>query len=86
MLFILPWLDRSAVKSIKYKGMISKIALGLFVVTFVALSWLGTQPATPTATMFARIFSVLYFAFFLLMPFYSKMDKTKPVPERLPEH
>ncbi len=86
MLFILPWLDRSPVKSINYKGMISKMALAIFVVTFVALSWLGTQPATPTLTMFARIFSVLYFAFFLLMPFYSKMDKTKPVPERLPEH
>ncbi len=86
VLFLLPWLDRSPVKSIKYKGMISKVTLAIFVVTFVALSWLGTQPATPTATMFARIFSVLYFAFFLLMPFYSKMDKTKPVPERLPEH
>ncbi|HIJ21988.1 MAG: cytochrome b [Gammaproteobacteria bacterium] len=86
MLFILPWLDRSSVKSIKYKGMISKLALAIFVVAFVALSWLGTQPATPVATMFARIFSVIYFAFFLLMPFYSKMDKTKPVPERLPEH
>lgn len=85
MLFILPWLDRSNVKSIKYKGMISKVALAIFVVSFIALSWLGTQPATPVATMFARIFSVLYFAFFLLMPFYSKMDKTKPVPERLPE-
>jgi ubiquinol-cytochrome c reductase cytochrome b subunit len=86
MLFILPWLDRSPVKSIKYKGMISKAALAIFVVAFIALSWLGTQPATPVATMFARIFSVIYFAFFLLMPFYSKMDKTKPVPERLPEH
>ncbi|MBT3347745.1 MAG: cytochrome b [Thiotrichales bacterium] len=86
MLFLLPWLDRSPVKSIRYKGIISKMALAIFVVTFVALSWLGTQPATPTATMFARIFSVLYFAFFLLMPFYSKMDRTKPVPDRLPEH
>ncbi len=86
MLFILPWLDRSPVKSIRYKGLISKVALGIFVVSFVALAWLGTQPATPTLTLFARIFSILYFAFFLLMPFYSKMDKTKPVPERLPEH
>jgi ubiquinol-cytochrome c reductase cytochrome b subunit len=85
MLFILPWLDRSDVKSIKYKGMISKAALAIFVVAFIALSWLGTQPATPVATMFARIFAVIYFAFFLLMPFYSKMDKTKPVPDRLPE-
>ncbi len=83
MLFLLPWLDRSPVKSIRYKGLIYKVALGVFVVSFVMLGYFGTQPATPTYTMFARVFSVLYFAFFLLMPFYSKMDKTKPVPERV---
>ncbi len=83
MLFILPWLDRSGVKSIRYKGLIYKVALAVFVVSFVMLGYFGTQPATPTYTMFARVFSVLYFAFFLLMPFYSKMDKTKPVPERV---
>jgi len=83
VLFLLPWLDRSPVKSIRYRGGIYKIALAIFVVSFVALGWLGTQPATPTLAWFARLFSVLYFAFFLLMPFYTKMDKTKPVPERV---
>jgi ubiquinol-cytochrome c reductase cytochrome b subunit len=83
MLFLLPWLDRSPVKSIRYKGIISKIALTIFAVSFVALGWLGTQPATPVLTNFARMFSVLYFSFFLFMPIYSKIDKTKPVPARV---
>ena len=83
MLFILPWLDRSGVKSIRYKGLLYKLALAVFVVSFIMLGYFGTQPATPTYTMFARIFSVLYFLFFLLMPIYSKLDKTKPVPERV---
>ncbi|CAK0741544.1 Cytochrome b [Gammaproteobacteria bacterium] len=83
MLFLLPWLDYSTVKSIRYKGIIAKVTLGVFAVSFVALGWLGTQPATPILTNFARVFSVLYFAFFLLMPIYSKLDKTKPVPERV---
>jgi ubiquinol-cytochrome c reductase cytochrome b subunit len=85
VLFFLPWLDRSPVKSVRYKGPIFKIALGIFAVTFVVLGYLGLQPATPTATLFAQIFTALYFAFFLLMPIYSKMDKTKPVPERVTE-
>jgi len=83
MLFLLPWLDRSPVKSIRYKGILSKLALGIFAISFVALGWLGTQPATPLLTNFARLFSVLYFAFFLLMPIYSAIDKTKPVPARV---
>ncbi len=83
ILFVLPWLDRSPVKSIRYKGVISKIALAVFVVSFVILGWLGTQPAEPLLTLLAQIFTVLYFLFFLLMPWYSKIDKTKPVPERV---
>jgi ubiquinol-cytochrome c reductase cytochrome b subunit len=83
MLFLLPWLDRSPVKSIRYKGIVSKIALTIFAISFVALGWLGTQPATPILTNFARLFAVLYFGFFLLMPIYSKLDKTKPVPARV---
>ena len=79
----LPWLDRSRVKSIRYRGWIYKSALTLFVVTFFALGWLGLQPATPAFVTAARIFSVLYFAFFLLMPYYTTIDKTKPVPERV---
>ena len=83
MLFLLPWLDKGKVKSIRYRGGIYKTALAIFVVSFIALGYLGTQPATPVLTNFARVFSVLYFAFFLLMPWYTAIDKTKPVPERV---
>jgi ubiquinol-cytochrome c reductase cytochrome b subunit len=85
IMFFLPWLDRSPVKSIRYKGMLSKIALAIFAVTFIVLAYLGLQPATPTATLMARIFTGLYFAFFLLMPIYTKLEQTKPVPERVTE-
>lgn len=83
ILFLLPWLDRSPVKSIRYRGPIFKTALTLFVISFVSLGYLGTQNPTTTMTWMARGFSVIYFGFFLLMPFYSKMDKTKPVPDRV---
>ncbi|MBL1276493.1 MAG: cytochrome bc complex cytochrome b subunit [Ectothiorhodospiraceae bacterium] len=83
VLFLLPWLDRSPVKSIRQRGALFKIALTTFVISFIGLAYLGTVAATPIATLFSRIFSVLYFAFFLLMPIYSKMDKTKPIPERV---
>jgi ubiquinol-cytochrome c reductase cytochrome b subunit len=79
----LPWLDRSPVKSIRYKGPIFKIALAVFVVAFVILGIMGFKPATPTNTMIAQVCSVIYFGFFLLMPWYTKIDKTKPVPERV---
>jgi len=83
LLFFLPWLDRSPVHSIRYKGPIVKTAIGIFVVVFIVLGWLGTQPATGLLTLLAQICTALYFAFFLLMPIYTKMDKTKPVPERV---
>ena len=83
ILFALPWLDRSPVKSIRYKGLIFKFALFLFVIAFFGLCYLGMQAPTATKTLLAQIFSAIYFGFFLLMPFYSKIDKTKPVPERL---
>ena len=82
-LFLLPWLDRSDVKSIRYRGAIYKFAIAVFVVSFIVLGWLGTQPAGGIYLTLSRIFSVLYFAFFLLMPWYTKIDKTKPVPERV---
>jgi len=59
MLFLLPWLDRSPVKSIRQRGWIFKTALATFVVSFIGLAYLGTVPATPTATIFSRVFSVL---------------------------
>lgn len=83
VLFLLPWLDRSPVKSIRYRGWLFKAAVAVFAVSFIVLGYLGTQPPTPTLTMFARVFSLLYFAFFLLMPIYTKIDKTSPVPERV---
>jgi len=89
--FFLPWLDHSRVKSIRYKGPYYKIALALFVISFIVLGWLGTQPTdflgsigkTDVAVILARLFTVVYFAFFLLMPWYSRIDKTRPEPERL---
>ncbi|WP_089723777.1 cytochrome b [Candidatus Thiosymbion oneisti] len=83
ILFFLPWLDRSEVKSIRYKGILSKIAIGVFAITFIVLAWLGLESVTPAKTLLAQIFTVLYFLFFLLMPIYSKLDKTKPIPERV---
>jgi ubiquinol-cytochrome c reductase cytochrome b subunit len=81
--FFLPWLDRAKVKSIRYRGWMYKTALTLFVISFVILGWLGIQPATDLYTAMARVFAVIYFAFFLAMPFYSAIDKTKPVPDRV---
>ncbi|NNJ92407.1 MAG: cytochrome b [Gammaproteobacteria bacterium] len=83
VMFFLPWLDKSPVKSIRYKGPIFKAALAIFAVTFVVLAWLGMKPSSPILTLMAQIFTALYFAFFLLMPWYSKIDKTKPEPERV---
>ena len=82
----LPWLDRSRVKSIRYRGWIYKFALSGFVVSFLLLGWLGTMPAEGAYVMAARIFTVVYFAFFLLMPYYTAIDKTKPVPDRVVYH
>jgi len=79
----LPWLDRSPVKSIRYKGPIFKSALVVFVISFIILGYLGVLPPTPGRTLVSQICSVLYFAFFLLMPWYSKLDKCKPEPERV---
>ena len=83
VMFFLPWLDKSPVKSIRYKGPVFKAALAAFAVTFVVLAYLGLKPASPILTLLAQIFTALYFAFFLLMPWYSKIDKTKPEPERV---
>jgi len=85
VLFFLPWLDRSPVKSMRYKGPIFKGMVWMFVVVFIMLGYLGTQPATEGKTMLAQLGTFLYFAFFIAMPWYSKMDKTKPVPERVTE-
>jgi ubiquinol-cytochrome c reductase cytochrome b subunit len=87
--FFLPWLDRSPAKSIRYRGWMYKSALAAFVVAFVILGYLGTKsPQAINLILFpnvywAQIFTIVYFAFFALMPWYTKLDKTKPVPERV---
>lgn len=81
--FFLPWLDRCKVKSIRYRGWQYKVALGVLAVSFLALGYFGLQPATGIYTNLARVFTVLYFAFFVLMPFYTRMENTKPVPTRV---
>ena len=83
--FLLPWLDRSPVKSIRYRSPIYKWILGTFVVSFIVLGWLGVQPVTPLYALLARVFTTLYFAFFILMPWFSTLGKTKEVPERVTE-
>jgi ubiquinol-cytochrome c reductase cytochrome b subunit len=91
--FLLPWLDRGRVKSIRYRGPLFKFALTLFVISFVILGWLGVEPTDflgkvpgsqlELATLLARIFTVIYFAFFILMPWYTSIDKEKPEPARV---
>ncbi len=83
ILFLLPWLDRSPAKSIRYRGPIFKIALALFVVSFLVLGYLGTQPVTEVGTWVSQICAVIYFLFFLLMPWYSRIDRSRPEPERV---
>jgi ubiquinol-cytochrome c reductase cytochrome b subunit len=87
VLFLLPWLDRCKVRSIRYRGWQFKVALGVFVVSFIALGYLGLQPATDPAFVWAaRLFTALYFAFFIFMPLYTARESTKPVPERVVYH
>ncbi len=83
ILFVLPWLDRSKVRSIRYKGWISKVAMITFAINFVVLAWLGLEPPSDAKTLAARVGTVIYFLFFLLMPIYTKMESTKPVPARV---
>jgi ubiquinol-cytochrome c reductase cytochrome b subunit len=95
IMFLLPWLDRSAVKSIRYRGLLYKVVLAIFVVVFFVLGYLGTVPTNvwgqfgswlggaDRATVAARICTVVYFLFFVLMPLYTRIDKTRPEPERV---
>jgi ubiquinol-cytochrome c reductase cytochrome b subunit len=95
--FLLPWLDRGRVKSIRYRGTVYKSWLAAFVVSFLILGYLGVVPVTvwgqfgdgfpfygaDRATVLARVLTIIYFLFFILMPWYTARDKTKPVPDRL---
>jgi len=83
LLFFLPWLDRSPVKSIRYRGLSYKVALAVFIISFLVLGYLGGEPATPVLTNFARVFSILYFAFFGVLLILPMFEKTKQVPDRV---
>jgi len=82
-LFILPWLDRGTVRSIRYRGIWSKIALTIFTISFIGLGYLGTLGLTPMNIIFSRIFTTLYFLFFILMPLYTRCEIERPEPDRV---
>jgi ubiquinol-cytochrome c reductase cytochrome b subunit len=83
ILFFLPWLDHSPVKSIRYRPSWHKYVYGAFVVWFLILGWLGVEPPSPLKTLLAQIGTIYYFGFFLLMPWWSRLGEFKPVPERV---
>jgi ubiquinol-cytochrome c reductase cytochrome b subunit len=83
ILFVLPWLDRSPVRSMRYKGIYSKVMLALFCVAFVMLGILGALPSTPIRTALAQAGTAVYFLFFLAMPWYTRWEATHAVPERV---
>ncbi len=83
ILFVLPWLDRSPVKSMRYKGMFSRVALMVFAASFVVLGYLGVQQSTNARTSLAQICTAIYFAYFIGMPFWTKKERCLPVPERV---
>lgn len=83
ILFVLPWLDKSPVKSIRYKGTFSRIAIIVLAAVFVILGYLGVQPSTPGRTTLAQVCTFIYFAYFIGMPFWTRREKCLPVPERV---
>jgi ubiquinol-cytochrome c reductase cytochrome b subunit len=85
-LVVVPWLDRSPVKSTRYRGWMWKTALTVFVISFITLGYLGLAAPSDLHALLAQIATVLYFAFFVFMPFYTKWDPVKPVPHRVSFH
>jgi ubiquinol-cytochrome c reductase cytochrome b subunit len=83
ILFFLPWLDNSPAKSIRYRPGWHKAVYGVFVIDFLVLGYLGTQPPSPTGQLISQIGTLFYFGFFLLMPWWSRLGEFKPVPDRI---
>ncbi len=83
VLFFLPWIDRSPVRSIRYRSVAYKAILIAFVVSFIILGYYGMQPVTPAGTWISRLCSLIYFGFFVALWFISKDESTKPLPERV---
>jgi ubiquinol-cytochrome c reductase cytochrome b subunit len=83
IMFFLPWLDNSPVKSIRYRPDWHKYMYAVFVINFLILGYLGVQPPSPIGERVSQIGSLFYFGFFLLMPWWSKLGTPKPVPDRV---
>ena len=83
ILFFLPWLDHSPVKSIRYRPNWHKVLYAIFIVNFLMLGYLGTQPPSDLFNLLSQIGTVIYLAFFFLMPVWSRLGTFKPVPERV---
>jgi ubiquinol-cytochrome c reductase cytochrome b subunit len=82
----LPWLDRSPVKSMRYKGMLSRSFFALFILSFLGLMYAGLNPPEPKFVWIGRLSTIGYFLYFILMPFYTRAERVKPVPQRLTYH
>ncbi len=86
ILFVLPWLDRSPVRSIRYRPRWNFWLYTLFVINFFVLGYLGIQPPTPVGTLVSQVGTLFYFGFFVLMPWWSRIGEFKPVPDRVVFH
>jgi len=82
----LPWIDRCSTKSIRYRSSTYKTLLTLFVISFFALGYIGMSAATPLLTWAGRLFTLIYFGFFVALYFTSANEKTKDVPDRVTMH
>jgi ubiquinol-cytochrome c reductase cytochrome b subunit len=83
ILFFLPWLDRSPVRSIRYRPSWNRWLYGIFVVNFLVLGYLGILPPSPVGTVVSQVGTIFYFGFFLLMPWWTRIGEFKPVPDRV---
>mgnify|MGYP001238280280 FL=1 len=86
ILFIMPWIDRCPVKSFRYRSNTYKILLSLFAISFIGLGYIGMSAPTPTLTWVGRLFTLIYFGFFIVLYFTSANEKTKDIPERVKMH
>jgi ubiquinol-cytochrome c reductase cytochrome b subunit len=83
ILFFLPWLDRSPARSIRYRPQWHRYVYAVFVLVFLMLGWLGVEPPSPLFERMSQVGTIVYFGFFLLMPWWSRLGEPKPVPERV---
>ena len=83
ILFVLPWLDRSPVRSIRYKGMFSRVAILMLAAVFIILGYLGVKAPTAARTVLTQICTILYFSYFIGIYFWTRIESTKPEPDRI---